>query len=1051
MEKRQNLIFLLALAFWPSAIFPQVPILNSQPLITDKVIFLDFDGEVVSGTSWNGGNAINAAPSILSLQDITLTFARVAEDFRPFDVNVTTDVARFNTAQPSSRTRVIFTPSSAWFGAAGGVAYIGTFSWGGTPGTPCWVFDNYLGTNKKEAEAASHETGHTLGLLHQSTYSGTPVCVKTAEYYSGLGTGVTGWAPLMGLGYYQNVTTWFNGTSSASCNVMQFDHGSINPGITSAGRLNFLPDDVGDTFATAKIINLNSTALLDSGIITTPTDVDVFRFTICNTRYVSISVKPWALDTVTYDGANLDVGFELYNASNALIVSSAPANSLHTLAATTLTAGTYYFKIDGVGSVTYSDYGSLGKYYVKVNSSNPPALSNTIVTNPSICTGQSVALSYTSNGVPTAWQWTVSDGTSITNFTIQNPVVTFTSSQAYTVSLLATSGTLSACATTQTFNVGTMPTVTVSNSPSVCPGVFTTLIASGASSYIWLPANVSGSAQIVNPTVNTTYTVIGSNGSCSGLPAFRTLSVYPNFTPSLVASSTLVCSGYSVLLTASGGNSYTYNPNGVNTTTAVVAPPITTNYIVQVSNGTCIQSISKLVEVRPNFTITASSTPSIVCPNTSAVLSASGAVNYTFNPGGITTGTSIVISPTATVNYTINGTNGACTHTLVHTVPVAPDFTITAPAFDAVVCPGQPLTLNFYGGNSYTINPGGVTTGSLPILPVVGYNYTITGTDGLCTKSIVKTLTVNPDFNLQVASSPPFFCQGSLVTLYATGASGYTFNPGGISGSTAVVSPTASMVYTVTGSDGVCTKPVLHPLYMITPFNLSVNSSHSVICKGQSLVLSGSGANTYTFNPGNIFSPLAFVSPSVSTIYTLTGNNGSCDQTITTQVNVSPDFTVQVSVSSPTFCAGQSVSLVASGAVSYTFAPGNFITNSVVVSPLSSMAYTVTGSNPDHCLNRTSVALTYSVCDAVGVYELGSDELLQIYPNPASTYLIIESTVPYGGIAVTNETGTVVFETNQGGAGLHRIPVAQWANGVYFVHLWDVSHRQYAQKLIVLH
>lgn len=1048
---KPNFIFLVAILLRPLFIFTQVPILNSQPLITDKVILLDFDGEVVSGSFWNSGNPINALPSTMSVSEITLTFKRIAEDFRPFDVNVTTDVTRFNNAQPNSRVRVIFTPTSAWFGAAGGVAFLDCFNWGGTPGTPCWVFDSYLGNNKTDAEAGSHEIGHTLGLYHQSTYSNPPSCVKTDEYNPGTGTGVIGWAPIMGVGYYQNVTTWFNGTSSAGCTIMQLDHGSTWPGITSSGFLNFLPDDIGNTFATGKILNLNTTSVLDSGIITTPSDVDVFRFTLCNTRYVSIAVKPWALDTITYEGANLDIGFELYDASNTLLLSATPANSLQTLAAATLTAGTYYFKIDGLGSVNYSDYGSLGKYFVEVNAANPPAISSTIITNASICAGQSVALTYTSNGTPAAWQWTVSGGAATNTYNTQNPAITFTAAQIYTISLLATNGTLSACATTQTFDVGTMPTVTVTNSPSVCPGVFTTLTASGASSYLWLPANVSGSAQIVNPTVNTTYTVIGSNGSCNSLPTLRTLSVYPNFTPSLVASNTLVCSGYTVLLTASGGNNYTYSPNASNTNTAIVSPAISTNYIVQVSNGNCVKSVSQLVEVLPDFTITAVTTPSLLCPNTSAVLSASGAVNYTFNPGGITTGTSVIITPSGPVSYTINGTNGACTHTLVKPINVVPDFTIAAPVFNNIACPGQSLSINLTGASFYTLTPGGTTTGSLVLLPLTGSDYTITGTDGFCTKWVVKTLTVNPDFNLQANTSVPFFCQGSPVILSATGAASYTFNPGGIMGSTAVVSPTTSMVYTVTGSDGVCTNSILQPLDMFNLFNLGISASNSIICKGQSLVLSASGANSYTFNPGNIASSLAFVSPTVSTTYTLTGNDGSCNQTTTQIITVSPDFSVQISVSSPTFCAGESVSLTAVGAVSYTFVPGNITANPAVVSPASSIIYTITGSNSDNCLNKTTALLTYSVCDPVGIYESGRDKNISIYPNPASTFLTIESATEFSGLLITNATGSLILEKKGGQKGIQQIPIEEWANGIYFVILINADNRMVVQKIIVQH
>jgi hypothetical protein len=205
MQTKQILSLFAALTVLSG--FGQVPILNSVPSITDKVIYLDFDGHVASGTGWNNGNTVNALASTISNANKILVWKRVSEDYRPFDVNVTTDSTRFNNAVPNKRIRVVVTPTSSWYGSAGGVAFVGSFAWGGSPGTPCWVFENQLGYNSKSiAEAAAHEVGHTLSLRHQSTYNSA--CTKTNEYNPGLGSGVTSWAPIMGVGYSKNVTIW---------------------------------------------------------------------------------------------------------------------------------------------------------------------------------------------------------------------------------------------------------------------------------------------------------------------------------------------------------------------------------------------------------------------------------------------------------------------------------------------------------------------------------------------------------------------------------------------------------------------------------------------------------------------------------------------------------------------------------------------------------------------------------------------------------------------------------------------------------------------------
>ena len=398
--KIKNYLFVI-LAGFTLKLAAQIPILNSNPGISNKVIYLDFDGQKVSGTLWNNGATIHAAASTAmgSPNNVRNIWNRVSEDYRPFNVNVTTDYVRFNNASPASRIRVVFTPTSAWYGSAGGVAYLGSFTWGGYPGTPCWIFENQLGYNTKSmAEAASHEVGHTLSLMHQSTYNSS--CAKTAEYNPGLGSGVTSWAPIMGVGYSKNVTIWHNGTNATSCNTIQFDHSNGAPGITGNSFLSYLSDDVGNTYANGKILNLNNLTLSDSGIITTPTDLDVYNFTICNNRYVTLNVRPWALDSTpgSYLGANLDVKLKLYNAAGVLMAADSSTSKLNGLVGMNLTAGSYFFTVDGGSSNNYSDYGSLGKYYVLVKATNPPQLSNTIITPTNICAGQSSTLNYSSNG-----------------------------------------------------------------------------------------------------------------------------------------------------------------------------------------------------------------------------------------------------------------------------------------------------------------------------------------------------------------------------------------------------------------------------------------------------------------------------------------------------------------------------------------------------------------------------------------------------------------------------------------------------------------------------
>src|SRR5262245_10148228 len=115
----RSALIVLALAGAVSA-NSQVPVLSSYPS-ANGVVFLDFDGHTVNGTSWNYNGPIVCGASGLTSTQIETVFNRVAEDYRPFDVNVTTDSTKYLAAPATKRMRVILTVSSSWYGSAGGV------------------------------------------------------------------------------------------------------------------------------------------------------------------------------------------------------------------------------------------------------------------------------------------------------------------------------------------------------------------------------------------------------------------------------------------------------------------------------------------------------------------------------------------------------------------------------------------------------------------------------------------------------------------------------------------------------------------------------------------------------------------------------------------------------------------------------------------------------------------------------------------------------------------------------------------------------------------
>jgi hypothetical protein len=350
---------LLTIAFLLHTVFTQaqIPLLNSYSSAA-ATVYLDFDGQYVAGSPWNWSGPIDAQPAALTPDAITEIFNRVAEDFRPFNLNVTTDSAYYWNAPVFQRIRIIVTPTYEWYRRAGGVAFVASFTYGDN--TPAWVFSSLLSNNPKNvAEAISHEVGHTLGLQHQSTYDNN--CIKTSEYNAGEGVGEIGWAPIMGVGYNKNLTTWHHGPNTGSCNTWQDDFSIINSTYNGFG---LRPDDHMNNQANATPVFISSNAFLLSGLINDSSDIDVFKFTNNSVAHLNLDATPQNVGAGN-SGANIDIKVSLLNANGDTIARYNPSTLLNAGIDTIINPGDYYFVVDGTSNRYHSEYGSMGYYTLK--------------------------------------------------------------------------------------------------------------------------------------------------------------------------------------------------------------------------------------------------------------------------------------------------------------------------------------------------------------------------------------------------------------------------------------------------------------------------------------------------------------------------------------------------------------------------------------------------------------------------------------------------------------------------------------------------------------
>lgn len=186
------------------------------------VIYVDFNGGVVSGTSWNTSGDITYDVSGLTLTEEQTIIDGMTQDYAKYNALVTSDKSIYDAADPSKRTWAIVTESYEWYcgttPCAGGVGFVGSMFWGSK--TPCWIFSSALSYSTKYIrDAATHEVGHTIGLYHQSVYDAS--CTKTAEYNPGNST--CDCAPNMGVAYNRTYNQWWVGPNSQSCTTIQDD------------------------------------------------------------------------------------------------------------------------------------------------------------------------------------------------------------------------------------------------------------------------------------------------------------------------------------------------------------------------------------------------------------------------------------------------------------------------------------------------------------------------------------------------------------------------------------------------------------------------------------------------------------------------------------------------------------------------------------------------------------------------------------------------------------------------------------------------------------
>jgi hypothetical protein len=302
---------------------------------------------------------------------------------------------------------------------------------------------------------------------------------------------------------------------------------------------------------------------------------------------------------------------------------------------------------------------------------------------------------------------------------------------------------------------------------------------------------------------------------------------------------------------------------------------------------------------------------------------------------------------------------------------------------------------------------------------------------------------------MTASANKTLVCTGGAVNLSATGAMSYVWT-GGPSTAGYTVNPTAPMtVYTVTGSHtlNLCTISKTIAVAAIIP-NVNVTPTMAV-CEGGTATLTASGATTYTWNGIGVgTSGVLAVQPAANTTYSLIANTQSlsvqCITNHTAMVKVNPNPTISVVPGKNTICKGETHTLTASGATSYTWST-NASTNVLTVKPTTTTFYTVTGTDANGCAATTIYQAKVSNCNSL--LENSAGNILAVYPNPNKGEFSITSSQAMQLILVNGIGQEIRKITLDERSGL-KVNIRDVAPGVYFI-IGESGDGKINQKVII--
>ncbi|MGL1888679.1 MAG: T9SS type A sorting domain-containing protein, partial [Reichenbachiella sp.] len=605
------------------------------------------------------------------------------------------------------------------------------------------------------------------------------------------------------------------------------------------------------------------------------------------------------------------------------------------------------------------------------------------------CLGSATIFTDMSTGVLTGdvYSWDFDgDGTEDDN-TVGDASFTYSSVGDYTGSLTISN---SNCTATQPFSttvIGLPVVVANTTLNTVCLGGEVTLTGSGASTYSWDQTVEDG--VVFSPSATLNYTVTGTDAAGCVATDMVEVSVVESSTPTLM-NEVITCLGSSTIFTdmstgviADDVYSWDFDGDGVEDDNTVGDASFTYSSVADytgsltISNSNCTATQPFSISVVDLPVVAANTTLNTVCLGNEVTLTGTGASTYSWDQ---TVEDGVVFSPTATLTYTVTGTDAAgCVATDMVEISVVEPNKPTL-VNEVTTCLGNAtiftdMSTGVLAGDVYSWDFDGdgveddntIGDASFTYSRVADYSGSLTISNSNCTATQPFSISV-VDLPVVAANTTlNTVCLGNEVTLTGSGASTYSWDQTVEDG--VVFSPSATLTYTVTGTDAAgCVATDMVEISVVEP-NKPTLVNEVTTCLGNATIFTDMSTGVLTGDvyswdfdgdglvDDNIVGDASFTYSSVAD-YTgsLTISNSNCTATLPFSISVVGLPIVVANTSWNTVCFGGEVTLTGSGASTYSWDQG--VENRVAFSPLETLTYTVTGTDAAGCIATDMVEIS---------------------------------------------------------------------------------------------